>query len=168
MKKTIEVEAYTDSRGNPTCAESFESGNACRFFKTLENGYLVVCRFPVNDSVKLTPLKRRENGAGSLIPMEECPVWKGDERVKASRFHRAVLTLKKFTGKSVLVFCAQWGQGTVKLPVSVLPRWVKRVPSIVICQATIEDTELTVKDFERGSQTTANGLDVEFKKACKK
>lgn len=74
--KTIEIEAYRDSGGNPCCAKDFSLGQVCPFYMTYKMGCGESCYWLANDVDKPLPLFRRKNGEGTLIPHAKCPVWR--------------------------------------------------------------------------------------------
>lgn len=75
IPKTITVNAYLDPSGEPTCAENFETGEVCVFYRTSNFGCHETCVFAKDEGKYLEPLKRRRGGEGSLIPLSRCPVW---------------------------------------------------------------------------------------------
>lgn len=84
MEKTkieVEVVRYTDQQGNPTCATNFETGEICEFYRTQRLGTHETCLFSDPDRRYQTHLKRRISskgieGDGTLIPCDNCLVWK--------------------------------------------------------------------------------------------
>lgn len=66
---TIPITRYRDEDGHPTCAANFTKGRFCRFLLTRKLGLVEVCGLSGKD------LPRREEGAMSLKPVDECPVW---------------------------------------------------------------------------------------------
>jgi len=76
-EKQITVKAYRDKDGLPTCAASFPSGQVCMFLYHVKFGTMEIC------SVAQSPLQRRgQDQCGSLIPCENCIVWKGRDGMK--------------------------------------------------------------------------------------
>jgi hypothetical protein len=78
MKKKIEVEIYVDKQGAPTCASNFETGEVCIFYRTTKFGAIETCSFADNSGRYASPLERKNNGEGSLIPGKFCKVWMPD------------------------------------------------------------------------------------------
>ena len=77
MKHNLEIEKFTDSDGNQTCAIDFKKRNMCIFYMTHKFGCGETCFFADNNSSNMwAPLERRKGGEGSLIPHNECPIWK--------------------------------------------------------------------------------------------
>jgi len=76
-KRTVEFDAYRDSKGNPCCAGDFPTGKVCVLYRTLHFGCMETCA-AMPDMKCL--LRRDCNGVhdiGSLIPFAGCPIWKG-------------------------------------------------------------------------------------------
>lgn len=74
--KTIEVPAYRDDNGNPCCAANFQTGEVCPFFRTQCFGTHETCVFAESaDGKRTRGINRRGDGAGTLIPLDTCPVW---------------------------------------------------------------------------------------------
>lgn len=69
--RTITVDAYRDSKGQPCCAANFQTGAVCLMLRSRFFGTQDVCA--LEDSG--VSLLRRENGHGSLIPHSKCPLW---------------------------------------------------------------------------------------------
>jgi len=74
-KRTIEIEAYRDSEGNPCCAKDFTLGQVCPFYMTYTMGSGETCYFLDYGVGKPLPLFRRKDGEGTLIPHSNCPIW---------------------------------------------------------------------------------------------
>lgn len=69
---TITVSKIRDNEGEPTC---FWWEHCCPFFMTSGFGTREHC-FWMTDNGKRQPLlKRRNDGSGTTIPHEKCPVW---------------------------------------------------------------------------------------------
>lgn len=72
---SLPVKRYKDDQGNPTCAVDFETGEVCQFYITQRFGCHEGCLlFELHRNLYLG-LHRREDGNGTLIPMDKCPVW---------------------------------------------------------------------------------------------
>ncbi len=74
----LEVTRYRDKEGNPTCAIDFGSGKVCIFYGTQKFGCSETCWF-ADRYRRWSPLQRRKGGAGTLIPIANCPLWKDHE-----------------------------------------------------------------------------------------
>lgn len=72
IKKVIKVNAYKDNAGKPCCARNFSKGIVCPFYRTKKFGTIETCVF-ADDNVRL--LRRGDDGDGTLIPLDNCPVW---------------------------------------------------------------------------------------------
>jgi len=71
----IYVEVYHDSDGNMTCAKDFSTGEVCEFYRSQRFGTEETCLFAPSSVRYSTTLKRRgDNGLGSLIPGDWCPI----------------------------------------------------------------------------------------------
>jgi len=66
MKKKIEVEAYIDGDGNPTCSLSIH--DTCIFYNTEYFGIKEKC-------VIYGEYLHRKNNTGYLQPTSNCPIW---------------------------------------------------------------------------------------------
>lgn len=75
-KIRIEVKAYRDSKGNRTCAKDFPTGRVCVFYRTQRFGCHETCVFAEESGKYSAGMNRRDNGDGSLIPLDNCPIWK--------------------------------------------------------------------------------------------
>ena len=73
---SLVVTRYRDKDGNPTCAADFNAGRVCMFFATQRFGCDETCLFANKEWRYWTTLFRRDSGSGSLIPLEDCPLWK--------------------------------------------------------------------------------------------
>jgi len=85
--KQIAVTTYRDSKGNPTCAKDFLTGQVCIFYRTRMFGCGEVCCNSIN-AAGTFDLSRRDDGHGSLIPTTGCLVWrveKSNEKVEAPK-----------------------------------------------------------------------------------
>lgn len=75
----ITVTRYRDPAGNPTCAADFTSDplKVCMFYRTQRFGCSETCVFAreVGHKGYTEMLGRRKKGMGSLIPLDNCPVW---------------------------------------------------------------------------------------------
>ena len=78
--KAIHVAAYRDGAGRPTCAIDFAAGLVCEFYRTQRLGCSETCVFAAESGKYFTPLARRDNGHGTLIPCKECPVWRKETK----------------------------------------------------------------------------------------
>jgi len=67
LKKIISVDAYLDKDGQETCVCSFKRNEICIFYMLLNES----CVFAIDSDV----LERRDDGLGSLIPLNNCPIW---------------------------------------------------------------------------------------------
>ena len=77
-KVNIECVRYKDKENNPTCACNFETGEVCQFYRTQRFGCNETCLFAseINYRGLTEIIHRRGNGQGTLIPLENCPLWK--------------------------------------------------------------------------------------------
>lgn len=73
--RTIQVTAYRDSKGNPTCAKNFETDQVCLFYRTQRLGCNETCALAEQAGKYCQTMSRREKGEGSLIPLVNCPIW---------------------------------------------------------------------------------------------
>jgi hypothetical protein len=81
-KETVNLPVirYRDTNGNPTC---YANEGVCQFLRTFEvrpswhtrSPYYTCCL----DESSL-PIRGRDDGTGSLIPIDKCPLWEGVER----------------------------------------------------------------------------------------
>jgi hypothetical protein len=78
MKESISIKMtrIKDVDGNATCSCSINE--TCEFFRTQRVGTIETCIFAPNDKRFSTPLDRRKNGIGTLIPGVWCPLFKSD------------------------------------------------------------------------------------------
>jgi len=77
-KMILPVVKYRDDNNNPTCAIDFTNGDVCVYYRTQRYGCHETCLFAENlftESELLPQIKRRDNGGGTLIPGNWCPVW---------------------------------------------------------------------------------------------
>lgn len=78
-KETISfpVERYIDADGKPTCIGDVRNNDACPFLMVSHFGTREHCFWEVSDpeQVHAPVLKRRNDGAGRLIPHCACPIW---------------------------------------------------------------------------------------------
>jgi hypothetical protein len=72
MKKTIEIEAYKDPKGRPTCAKDFEKGEFCKLLTTYAFGTRYICGFLEEEAFGY------ESDFDFLKPCEGCPIWKDE------------------------------------------------------------------------------------------
>ena len=72
----ITITRYYDKDNNPTCAADFSIGDVCIFYATQKFGCSETCWFADQSGKKWGMLKRRKKGEGTLIPNDECPIWK--------------------------------------------------------------------------------------------
>lgn len=88
-KRAVEVTAYRDDDGKPTCALNFATGEVCIFYRTQRYGCNETCalaEWSVYSKMANTMRRRKRpddldyERNGTLIPLDECPVWKGEER----------------------------------------------------------------------------------------
>jgi len=77
--KSIDITVYRDSKGNPTCAKDFPTGQICRFYRTQRFGCHETCVFADDSGKFLKSMIRRGKGDGSLVPLDNCPLWDEDE-----------------------------------------------------------------------------------------
>jgi len=75
FSRMMEVTCYEDDDGNPTCAIDFSTGDVCVFYRTMSFGCKETCVFAEDTGRYPEILKRRKNDEGTLIPIENCPVW---------------------------------------------------------------------------------------------
>ena len=73
----LKVVRYVDADGEPTCAADFSKASVCPFYATQRFGQSESCWFADKERGRYwEPLSRRKDGRGSLIPLEQCPLWK--------------------------------------------------------------------------------------------
>lgn len=72
---SIVITRYRDAEGNPTCAADFPSGKVCTFYQTQRFGCNETCVFARDNGKYRATLRRRNNGDGTLIPLDDCPAW---------------------------------------------------------------------------------------------
>jgi len=71
----IDVETYFDANGNRTCATNFTDGHVCEHYRTQRFGTYETCVFAPERNKYAERLQRRGNdGKGSLIPADWCPI----------------------------------------------------------------------------------------------
>ena len=73
------VDAYTHN-GHPLCAKDFSKGEVCRFYINQRMGMNETCLFADKSGKYWQELNRRDNGEGTLIPMDNCPVWSDSDK----------------------------------------------------------------------------------------
>jgi hypothetical protein len=83
--KSITVIAYRDKDGNPCCANDFNAGGVCVFYRTHRFGCSETCVFAevVPGKRSQTMERRGAYGLGTLIPLPQCPVWAGEPKQKS-------------------------------------------------------------------------------------
>lgn len=64
---------FRDNNNQPTCAVSFIDGLVCHFYDTFFFGTQELCTH------QRETLFRREDGTGTLIPLNSCPLWNDHE-----------------------------------------------------------------------------------------
>lgn len=69
--RTIQVAAYTDPQGLPTCSADVTKQKFCEFYRVSGFGTRDTCVFADHGQT----LERRGD-LGFLIPLKNCPVWK--------------------------------------------------------------------------------------------
>lgn len=74
---SLRFKVYRDKNGNMTCASNFETGDVCEFYRTYRFGCNETCVFAPDEGYKGRPedLERRNDGMGTLIPGNYCPLW---------------------------------------------------------------------------------------------
>ena len=75
--RVMPVTAYRDKSGEPTCAADLDTGDVCMFYRTHSLGLEETCFFAAQTGRYSALMKRRNHGMGTLIPLENCPVWAG-------------------------------------------------------------------------------------------
>ena len=85
MKQTVyfPILRYMDQDGKPTCIEDLSNGDKCEFLQRSYFGQQYHCFWDKsNPTSPHSPdiLARGDDGRGSLIPVEDCPLWEGVER----------------------------------------------------------------------------------------
>ena len=74
--KTIEVAAYQNKDGLPSCADNFDTGEVCIFYRCQKFGTWETCVFAREGLKGLNEhLQRRDGGKGLLIPLKDCIIW---------------------------------------------------------------------------------------------
>jgi len=71
LKKIISVDAYLDKDSQETCAISLKTLEFCQFYRLSNFGTKESCIFSKDSET----LERRDDGLGSLIPLNNCPIW---------------------------------------------------------------------------------------------
>jgi len=71
----IEVVRYRDKDGKPTCAKNFDTGEVCLFYTAQRFGTHEACWFSDKSGKFWETMRRRNDGIGSLIPLNNCPLW---------------------------------------------------------------------------------------------
>jgi hypothetical protein len=71
----LDVIRYRDTNGKPTCKSNEGS---CQFLEPV--GHLIYLCFLDKPRFAALPIRGRGDGTGSMIPVESCPLWKGEER----------------------------------------------------------------------------------------
>lgn len=64
----VNVPAYWDDDGNPTCALDFREHLVCPLYYTEKYGVLEKCGYTG------ATLDRRKDGMGTLVPCSKCPI----------------------------------------------------------------------------------------------
>lgn len=77
---SIPIVRYRDKDGNPTCAVDFPAGKVCVFCATQKFGCSETCLFADKDGQRWAEMQRRDGGYGTLIPLQTCPIWQGQEK----------------------------------------------------------------------------------------
>lgn len=75
----IRLTRYRDEDGQPTCAVDFDRGLVCRCYLTQRMGCHETCMFADKSGLYWRGMERRNDGKGTLIPLDNCPVWAGLE-----------------------------------------------------------------------------------------
>jgi hypothetical protein len=77
MKETVNLPVirYRDTDGKPTC---LSNQGACQFLET--RGHLLYLCYLDKPSFAALPIRGRGDGTGSMIPIDKCPLWEGEER----------------------------------------------------------------------------------------
>lgn len=77
MKETVNLPVirYRDTDGKPTC---LSNQGRCQFLEA--RGHLIHLCYLDKPSFAALPIRGRGDGTGSMIPVESCPLWKGEER----------------------------------------------------------------------------------------
>ena len=78
-KKLLDVVVFEDSAGNPCCAKDFNTGEVCIFYMLAKLGTVETCFFAPPVGSVYTPLERRGDGLGTLIPIKICPLWRREK-----------------------------------------------------------------------------------------
>jgi hypothetical protein len=77
-KVQLEVVAYFDQNGNPTCACDFKTGEVCEFYRTKHFGQFETCVFSSDNPLQRHPgrdvSKQTQDNLGKLIPGDWCPL----------------------------------------------------------------------------------------------
>ena len=75
---TLEIERYTDDKGQKTCSLNIPLKQYCIFLKVGKFGTIEVCSFNEEEE----KLQRRDNGVGTIIPCKNCRLWNESNIVK--------------------------------------------------------------------------------------
>lgn len=70
-KRSIEITAFRDPSGNPTCAVDPTAEGTCTFYRTSHFGCFEGCALAAGEHI----LRRGPDGMGYMIPVDNCPVW---------------------------------------------------------------------------------------------
>lgn len=84
-KETVNLPVirYRDGNGKPTCIADLSAGDACTFLQSSHFGTKYHCFWDRPNPTPPRPpqiFTRGDSGRGSLIPVEDCPLWEGVER----------------------------------------------------------------------------------------
>jgi hypothetical protein len=69
--RAIEVQAYRDPEGRPTCAACFRTRQVCVFYRTRKMGLVEECALDEHRRLE----RRGKDGLGFLKPGKRCLVW---------------------------------------------------------------------------------------------
>lgn len=75
----LPITRYRDKSGLPTCAIDFPAGKVCPFYGAQKYGTHETCWYANKNGRLWNPVTRRDNGDGSLRPIETCPLWNGGD-----------------------------------------------------------------------------------------
>ena len=97
---TLRVTRYRDPAGNPTCAVNFPANQVCWFYMSQRMGCHETCFF-ANKEGKYWEALYRSKDTGMLVPLKQCPIWKGKTQLVKSVSRYEPWQLEKFCAELV-------------------------------------------------------------------
>lgn len=82
MKEIVQLDVirYRDTNGNPTCIADLQNDEVCDFLRAFNVGKRYCCHWDKPSYLSRPILARGDDGSGSLIPIDACPLWNGEKR----------------------------------------------------------------------------------------